>query len=405
VSGYTPSEVARDAGVDEAFVRRMLDLGAIPAEENGDLGPRDVRRVRLLHTWERAGLDPETVVGLVRGGTLSLGFLDTPIIVGSPSNVTYEELAADENVPFTLVRATEEALGFAPPRPDDRARGDDGRLVDVAKLFADVGASEAAILRLFRVYANSLRRIAQAEAELFESEIEGRLRSAGMTERQLMDLGNAFGERALSALEAALIAVYRRHREHVWIEHSTNHAEVALHQAGLRERAPRQHVICFVDLTGYTRVTEQRGDEAAARLAGELASLVEDLSSRRDGRPIRWLGDGGMFLFRDSEAAVLAAMEMVDGARGIGLPPTHIGIHRGAVIFQDGDVYGRTVNVASRIASQAAAGQVLVSADVKDGVRTDAVRFESRGEFSLKNVADPVELFEAFRANAETGVR
>jgi class 3 adenylate cyclase len=391
-------EVARDAGVNEVFVQRILDLGAIPAEEDGQLGPRDVRRVRLLHVWDRAGLRPETVVGLVQGGALSLGFLDTPVVAGSPSRSTYEQVAADANIPFPLVQGIEEALGFAPPRPNATARESESTLVDLAKLFMEVGASETSILRLFRVYANSLRRMAQAEAELFESEIEGRLRSAGMTERQLMDFGNDFGERALDALENALISVYRRHREHIWIEHSTNHAEVALQQAGLRQQAPRSHVICFVDLTGYTRITEERGDEVAARLAGELASLVEDLSARRDGRPIRWLGDGGMFLFRESDDAVLAALEMVERAREIGLPPTHIGIHRGPVIFQDGDVYGRTVNLASRIASQAQAGQVLLSADVmEDGHRED-VRFEPLGAFELKNVGRPVELFEARRA-------
>ena len=79
----------------------------------------------------------------------------------------------------------------------------------------------------------------------------------------------------------------------------------------------------------------------------------------------------------------------------IGLPPTHIGIHTGPVIFQDGDVYGRTVNLASRIASHAAAGQVLVSAETAEAARGDDVRFEPRGAVELKGVAQPVTLFEA----------
>ncbi|MFL5737347.1 MAG: adenylate cyclase regulatory domain-containing protein [Actinomycetota bacterium] len=399
MSGHSVGDVAKEAGVDEGFVDRLVSLGAIPSAEDGTFGPRDVRRVRLLHSWERAGLDPETVMGLVDQGKLSLAFLDTPVIAGpGPSSSTYEELSGEQNVPFTLARRIQEALGFVPPRPDDRARADDERLIELAKLFIEVGASESSILRLFRVYANSVRRVAQAEAELFEAEIEGRLRSAGMTERQLMEFGDSFGERVLPALEDMLLSLYRRHREHVWIEHSTNHAEILLREAGLRPHAPREYVICFVDLTGYTRVTEERGDEAAARLAGELASLVEDVSFRRDGRPIRWLGDGGMFLFRESEAAIFAALEMVERAPDLGLPPTHIGIHRGPVVFQDGDVYGRTVNLASRIASQAHAGQVLVSAEPKSDVRSDEVRFEPLGRFSLKNVAEAVELYEVTRA-------
>ena len=170
---------------------------------------------------------------------------------------------------------------------------------------------------------------------------------------------------------------------------------MALQQAGLRAQARRLHTICFVDLTGYTRITEERGDEVAARLAGELASLVEDVSFRHDGRPIRWLGDGGMFLFRNGAAAVSAALEMVEHAPRIGLPPTHIGIHRGPVVFQDGDVYGATVNLASRIASQANAGEVLVSGAVKDEVVREGVGFVPLGDFTLKNVANRVSLFEA----------
>ena len=216
-----------------------------------------------------------------------------------------------------------------------------------------------------------------------------------MDERRLMEFGSDVGERIIASLEAAIVAIYRRHREHVWIEHSTNHAEVALDIAGLHPRVPRPPSICFVDLTGYTALTERHGDELAARVAAELAGLVEEISVRRHGRPIRWLGDGGMFHFRDPRDAVLAALDMVEGAPSIGLPPTHIGIHTGPVIFQDGDVYGRTVNLASRIASHAAAGQVLVSAETAEAARGDDVRFEPRGAVELKGVAQPVTLFEA----------
>ena len=395
-------EVARQADVEEEFVHRLVSLGAISDPTEQGAGTREVRRARLLHAWDRAGIAPETIFGLIEQGTLSLAFLDSASIFPGTKDLdrseqTYADLCAELNVSFELAKGIQEALGFSPPGSQDRARVDDEKLIRLAKLFIEVGASEDSILRLFRVYANSLRRMAQAEAELFEAEIEGKFRSAGMTERQLMDFGNTFGERVRGLLEGSLLGVYRRHRQHIWIEHSTNHAEVALQQAGLRPQAQRLHSICFVDLTGYTRVTEERGDAVAARLAGELSSLVEDISFRRDGRPIRWLGDGGMFLFRDPEAAVFAALEMNQRAPEVGLPPTHIGIHSGPVVFQDGDVYGRTVNLASRIASQAKAGQVLVSSIVNDEVVDPTLSFKPAGEFRLKNVSEPVALFEASR--------
>jgi adenylate cyclase len=150
-----------------------------------------------------------------------------------------------------------------------------------------------------------------------------------------------------------------------------------------------------VDLTGYTRLTEERGDRFAADVAARLASLVKDISRRRGGSPIRWLGDGGMFHFRDPAGGVEAGLDMVEQAPAIGLPPAHIGIHAGPVIFQDGDVYGRSVNIASRLSSVAQAGQVVVSEEVVR--RAEGFNFQDMGLVPLKGLGAPMHLFRAKR--------
>jgi adenylate cyclase len=392
-------ELANEAGVDPAFVRRLIDLGAI--EGRGPFGPSDLRRVSLLRAWEEAGLSVEAVMRVMQAGDLSLSWLDAPVMArGEGLDRTYAQLCSEEQVPFPLAQAVQEALGFAPPDPTDRAREGDGELLALVRTFLEVGADEGPTLRLLRVYADALRRVAAAEAELYESQIEGRLRASGRGERELLDFGARFGNRVVASLERALLDIYHRHREHVWIEHSINHAEIALEQAGLYKKIPRAPAICFVDLTGYTRLTEERGDDVAARMATSLASLVEDISRRRGGRPIRWLGDGGMFHFKDPGAAVLSGLDMVESAPAAGLPPMHIGIHTGPVIFQDGDVYGRTVNLASRIASHASARQVLASDETVDRSTVEGVRYEPVGPVALKGVARPVRLFRAVREAA-----
>jgi hypothetical protein len=70
---YPIREVAERANVPESFVRRLLAVGALPAEDQG-LRPREVRRARLLHSWETAGLSVERIVELVDRGALSLMF-------------------------------------------------------------------------------------------------------------------------------------------------------------------------------------------------------------------------------------------------------------------------------------------------------------------------------------------
>jgi class 3 adenylate cyclase len=137
------------------------------------------------------------------------------------------------------------------------------------------------------VYADNLRRIAKAEPDYYEANIERRLRAEGLDERQLIEIGTQLADRVIGLLERALLMVYRRHREHLWTEHAINHVEEALEGSGLQQRVPQPPAICFVDLTGYTRLTEERGDEAAVQVARRLVALVNDISRRRVGRPIR----------------------------------------------------------------------------------------------------------------------
>jgi adenylate cyclase len=267
----------------------------------------------------------------------------------------------------------------------------------VARLFRGAGAADDATLRLLAVYADNLRRIAKAEADYYEANVERRLRAEGLDERQLIEIGTQLGERVIGLLERALLMVYGRHREHLWTEHAINHVEEALEGSGLQHRVPQPPAICFVDLTGYTRLTEERGDKAAAEVAARLVALVNDISRRRGGRPIRWLGDGGMFYFREPGAAVVAGLDLVERGPALDLPPAHVGIHTGPVISQDGDVYGRTVNLAARIASYAHAGQVVVSQETAQRSGDPQVWFDPLGTVELKGVAKPLPLYQAYR--------
>jgi adenylate cyclase len=190
-----------------------------------------------------------------------------------------------------------------------------------------------------------------------------------------------------------LVALYTRHQERYTIDHLVSHIE-----AVVTERRPqRPPAMCFLDLAGYTRLTEERGDRAAAALATSLADLVEQVSLPHGGQPVKWLGDGVMFHFRRPGQAVVAALEMVERTPQAGLPPAHVGLHAGPVVFQDGDYFGRTVNLAARIAGHAGPGQVLVSDQVVAECADGQVAFEPIGPVPLKGVTDPVPLHRASR--------
>jgi adenylate cyclase len=391
-------EVAERANVPEDFVRQLVAAEALPGEEGELEVAGAVRRVRLLWSWTAAGLSVEMVLTLVNRSALSLAFLDAPVMaLPERLDCSYEQLAADHGVPLSFLQALHQSLGFAPPEPGDRAGEDDAIMLEMARLFRGAGATDDATLRLLAVYADNLRRIAKAEADYYEANVERRLRAQGLDERQLIELGTQLGDQVIGLLERVLLMVYRRRREHIWTEHAINHVEEALDGSGLHERVAQPPAICFVDLTGYTRLTEERGDEVAAQVAGRLVALVNDISRRREGRPVRWLGDGGMFYFREPGTAVAAGLDLVERAPAVDLPPAHVGIHTGPVISQDGDVYGRTVNLAARIASYAQAGQVVVSQETAQRSGDRQVWFDPLGAVDLKGVAKPLPLYQAYR--------
>jgi adenylate cyclase len=396
-------QVADRAGVHKDYVRRLIELGALHREDER-YEERDVHLVALLHRWEEAGLAPTSILTAVETGVLALDFLETPgWDLPEPLVETYRDFAEEQSVPLRLLRAIHEAIGFAPPDPDARARPDDLVMTELARTILEIGATEETVRRLFRIYADHLRRLAIAEAELYQAQIQKRWQDAGVDEAELMRVGSEVGRRIAPLVSALLFAIYDRHRQHIWTEASIERTEVALERAGLYQRTLRVPAICVVDLTGYTRLTEEKGDEVAAQLASNLATLVEDISRRHDGRPMRWLGDGGIFYFREPRAAIVAALEMAEGARTAGLPPTHIGIQAGPVILQDADVYGRTVNVAARIADRAQAGEILTSEETIEHAEGVDVRFERIGPAELKGVAAPVTLYRALRHEHSAG--
>jgi adenylate cyclase len=105
-----------------------------------------------------------------------------------------------------------------------------------------------------------------------------------------------------------------------------------------------------------------------------------------------------MFYFRAPAAAVLAALEMAEVVVSQGLPPAHVGIHAGPVIFQEGDYFGRTVNLAARIAEYARPGEVLVSQEVVDAADGGPLSFVEIGPVELKGVPETLLLYTARRS-------
>jgi adenylate cyclase len=400
VGEHSRQEVARRAGVDPAYVDRLVELGILRPGQDDAFSQSDVLRARWVHGLEEAGVPLDGMATAVRDGTLSFSYLDASAFdrFAEVSNTTFRQLSESTGIDMDLLKVVREAVGFAEPRPEDRVREDELSVVSAIELQLSNGVRPLVIERWLRVCADSLRRIAETETDWWRTDVERPLLEGGMSTVQMLEAQADFGSRINPMMEQVLVAIYRGQQEHAWSQSALEDVEDALERAGLLTRLHHPPAVCFLDLTGYTRLTEERGDEAAAGLAETLADVVRRRSLEHAGRPVKWLGDGVMFYFPDPGEGVLAALDMVDGVATKALPPARVGIDAGPVIFQEGDYYGRTVNIAARIAEYARPGEVLVSQEVVDAVDGTPVTFTGIGAVELKGVSGALRLHSARRA-------
>jgi len=396
---FSREQASARAGVTVDRLGELVALGIIKPRSNDGFSVGDVRRARLVETLIEAGLPLDALAEGFRRGLLTLDFVDGAEYERFPrlSQETFGQVSERSGVPFSLLAVIRETGGFGSPGIDDLMREDELRVVPFIEIQVRHGFDHVAIERLLRAQADSLRRIAEAEAEWWRSQVSTPRLTAGGTGIGLAAV--EFSAEINQASQDALLAIWNAQQAQTWTSNIIAGFEYLLQREGLYLPGDRLPAICFLDITGFTRLTQERGDHAAADLAENLARLVQRTSADHAGRPVKWLGDGVMFYFRDPGHGVLAALEMVDGVVSAGLPPAHVGLHAGPVVMQEGDYFGQTVNVAARIADYARPGEVLVSGAVYEAARkTDGVRFTDIGAVELKGVSGTVELHAAHGA-------
>ncbi len=394
---YETAEAAERAGLSVENLGRLVALGIVAPDAEGRFTPGDVRRAGLVESLVIAGIPLDGLGAAMVGGQVSLDFLDQPAYerFSALSDVTFARLADRSGVPVELLMLIREATGSNPPSPGDRVR--DGEMAYAAFIEAQVAAgfNAASIERLLRAAGDSLRRLAETGSAWWKTEVMLPAIAAGKTPNEVF--GEAFVTRLNDLAEQAVIELYRLEQARTWTANIIDGLETSLAAAGLHSRLDHPPAMCFLDITGYTRLTQEHGDGAAADLADQLARLAQRTSIKYGGRPVKSLGDGVMFYFPDPGPGVLAALEMVEGVAEAGLPPAHVGLHSGPVIFQEGDYYGATVNIAARIAEYARPGEVLASEEVVEASEGEPITFSEIGPVELKGVGGPIHLHAASR--------
>jgi len=366
------------AGVTEAEVERMVDLGILVTRDGaGPFLETDVQKVRLATACEQAGLPMAGIAAAIRAGRLSFGFLEAAPYRrwAVRSARTYRQVSQETGIPLELLGSALESMGYARMAPDEPIREDELEIVPLLQLGLSTGILDQVwSTRLGRGYAEGLRLMARVETEIWQTRFIAPLLEAGADQQTATEqAAQMVGDFNFTPLvDRALMAAYRRQQELAWTEQLVEDIEAALEQTGVLGRPGRVPAMCFLDLVGYTRLNEEHGDQA-----------------------VKWLGDGVMVQFRDPAGAVLAALRLVEQLPAAGLPPAHVGVAAGPVVVQGGDYFGRTVNLAARIAAYASASRVLVSEPVVQRAPRQGVTFVELGLVQLEGIADPVRLLEA----------
>jgi class 3 adenylate cyclase len=150
----------------------------------------------------------------------------------------------------------------------------------------------------------------------------------------------------------------------------------------------------IADVRGYTLFTQERGDEAAAKLAEKFATIARDGVEARGGRLLELRGDEALCVFSSARQAIRAAVELqrrfveetLDRPE---LPLTvGIGLDAGEAVPVEGGYRGGALNLPARLCGEARAGEIIASREVTHlARRVDGVRYEDRGALSLKGLS------------------
>jgi class 3 adenylate cyclase/DNA-binding transcriptional MerR regulator len=391
----TLPELVRRVGEPPERLREWRSLRLIGREGRETYDAADVERVRVIQLLLRRGITVEAIARANDDETL----LDRHVALAFPDGVgtmlALEPAAARLGLDLETLRRLCQASGLL----------EQGELLSEADLTAlaamktalDVGFPEEAVVQLARVYFDALGRVAEAESRFTHFYLHDRMRAQGMSGPDLVEAARTSGERLLPLVEPMVLYFHRKGWVRALREDAVMHVQ---ERTGTRDgvELPGQvHMtIAFVDLAGFTSLADAMGDHMAAQVIERFSRIVREVAGRFEGRVVKQIGDAFMLAFHEPRSAVACTTAIEQQiALEPQFPAARFGIHAGLVLYREGDYLGTNVNVAARLASEAARHQILVTAAVRSGAGgLSDVQFVPLGARRLRGLAHELEVFE-----------
>jgi adenylate cyclase len=387
----TLTEVARQLELSPGTLRRWAKDGLVPLPDRRWTRAA-LAQARIVARLRDRGHSLEDIRRASESGRLAYGFMEDLFPPISPAR-TLEEAAEACGLEPALVRRIWEALGFSMAEEGEVSE-DDLQLLRYVSAVLSAGFPLVALLQLVRVYGQALARIADAEVRLFHLYVHEPLIHDGVDNLQMAQEMEGLARELMPLASPIMDHVHQRYMQHFIEQDVVGHMEIEVDGDGGLDLGRVRVTIAFADLAGYTRLTEEAGDEEAVGLVERFVQAVQD-TLPEDARVIKTIGDEVMIVGAD--AATLLDWAVGFQAMQTGRPLPRIGLHQGPALFRDGDYYGRAVNLASRVGARAAGGEVLITRPLVDAGGRH-LEFDRIGEVKLKGFRESTELFLARRA-------
>ena len=383
------TEAARRAGVTAQTLGRWAQDGLVPNARDGRWTPGAVAQARIVARLRERGHSLDDIRQAIESGRLAFGFVEE--ILPAPGRThTLDEAAADTGLEPALIERLFLSMGFNTDTVR-RISDDDLELLRHLAAVLSAGFPLVALLQLVRVYGQALAQMADAEVRLFHLYVHEPLMRDGIPGWQMGEEMEELARALLPQAAPIMDRVHQRFLTHFVEQDIVGHMEADLDGAPL-DLGRLRVAIAFADLAGYTRLTEEAGEEEAVDAVERFIQDVE-VTLPEGARVIKTIGDEVMIVGSDAAALVdwaVGFQRLVADRR----PLPRIGLHYGPTLYRDGDYYGREVNLAARVGARAAGGEVLVTRPVVE-LAGRHLEFERIGEVRLKGFGHSTELLAA----------
>jgi adenylate cyclase len=383
------SEAARRVGVTAPTLARWAQDGLVPRARDGRWTPAAVSQARIVTRLRERGHSLEEIRRAMESGRLAFGFVEEMLPAHERLH-SLEEAATETGLEPALIERLFLSMGFNADALEQISDEDLELLRHVAAVLS-AGFPLVALLQLVRVYGQALAQMADAEVRLFHLYVHEPLMRDGIPGWQMGEEMAQLAGALLPLASPIMERVHQRFLTHFVEQDVVGHMEADLDGAPL-DLGRLRVAVAFADLAGYTRLTEEAGEEEAVDAVERFIEDVE-VTLPEGARVIKTIGDEVMIVASDAGAVVdwaVGFQRLVADRR----PLPRIGLHYGPTLYRDGDYYGREVNLAARVAARAAGGEVLVTRPVVD-LAGRHLEFERIGEVRLKGFDHATELFLA----------